>query len=52
MPFSGIKVETVRVPRYRSTFDLAELLESAREELALPASRAIQDFSSWERWQA
>ena len=33
MPFSGIKVETVRVPRYRSTFDLAELLESAREEL-------------------
>jgi hypothetical protein len=35
VPFSGIKVETVRVPRYRSTFDLAELLESAREELAL-----------------
>jgi hypothetical protein len=34
LPFSGIKVETVRVPRYRSTFDLAELLESAREELA------------------
>jgi hypothetical protein len=34
MPFSGIKVETVRVPRYRSSFDLAELLESAREELA------------------
>ena len=34
MPFSGIKVETVRAPRYRSTFDLAELLESVREELA------------------
>ncbi len=34
VPFSGIKVETVRVPRYRSTFDLAELLENAREELA------------------
>jgi hypothetical protein len=33
-PFAGIKVETVRVSRYRSTFDLAELLESAREELA------------------
>ena len=33
VPFSGIKVETVRVPRYRSTFDLAELLENAREEL-------------------
>jgi integrase len=34
VPFSGIKVETARVPRYRSTFDLAELLDSAREELA------------------
>ena len=32
--FSGIKVETVRVPRYRSIFDMAELLENAREELA------------------
>jgi hypothetical protein len=34
LPFSGITVETVHVPRYRSTFNLAELLESAREELA------------------
>jgi hypothetical protein len=34
LPFSGVKVETVPAPRYRSTFDLAELLESAREELA------------------
>jgi hypothetical protein len=34
LPFSGIKAETVRVSRYRSTFELAELLESAREELA------------------
>jgi hypothetical protein len=34
LPFSGIKVETVRVPRYRSTLDLAELLKSAREDLA------------------
>ena len=25
LPFSGIKVETVRVPRYRSTFDVAML---------------------------
>jgi integrase len=33
-PFVGVKAETVRVPRYRSTFNLAELLESAREELA------------------
>ena len=36
LPFNGIKAEAVRVPRYRSTFDLAELLESAREELARP----------------
>ena len=34
LPFSGIKVETVRVPRYRATFDMVELLESARQELA------------------
>jgi site-specific recombinase XerD len=34
LPFVGVKVEYVRVPRYRSTFDMASLLESAREELA------------------
>jgi hypothetical protein len=34
IPFHGIKVEKVRVPRYRSGFDIAMLLESAREELA------------------
>jgi hypothetical protein len=34
VPFNGIKAECVRVARYRSTFNLAELLESAREELA------------------
>ena len=34
LPFSGIKVETVRVPRYRATFDMVGLLESARQELA------------------
>jgi hypothetical protein len=33
-PFIGVKAETVRAPRYRSSFNLAELLESAREELA------------------
>ena len=33
LPFKGVKVEYVRVPRYRSTFDMATLLESAREEL-------------------
>ena len=34
LPFSGIKVETVHGPRYRATFDMVELLESARQELA------------------
>ena len=34
LPFNGVKVETVRVPRYRATFDMVELLESARQELA------------------
>jgi integrase len=34
LPFAGVKAESVRVSRYRSTFDLVELLESAREELA------------------
>jgi hypothetical protein len=34
LPFAGIKAETVRVPRYRSTFDVVALLEDARAELA------------------
>jgi hypothetical protein len=34
VPFSGVKVEYVRVPRYRSSFDMATLLENARQELA------------------
>jgi Phage integrase family len=34
VPFNGVKVEYVRVPRYRSSFDMAALLESARQELA------------------
>ena len=34
MPFSEVKVERVRVTRYRSTFDMTTLLESARTELA------------------
>ena len=34
LPFSGVKVETVYGPRYRATFDMVELLERARTELA------------------
>lgn len=44
LPFSGIKAETVRVSRYRSSFDLAELLESAREELAAPRPEEYKIF--------
>ena len=35
LPFRGVKVETVHGPRYRATFDMVELLESARHELAV-----------------
>jgi hypothetical protein len=51
LPFSGIKVETVRVSRYRSTFNLAELLESARESWP-PPGRSNTKFFSWARWRA
>jgi integrase len=34
VPFRGVKVEKVRVPRYRSTFHMVRLLEDARTELA------------------
>jgi hypothetical protein len=34
LPFHGVKVERVHGPRYRATFDMVELLESARDELA------------------
>jgi hypothetical protein len=35
LPFAGIKVESAPMPRYRATFNLVELLEAARQELAL-----------------
>jgi len=44
VPFSGVKVEYVRVPRYRSTFDMATLLESAREELATSKPEQFKIF--------
>jgi Phage integrase family len=34
LPFAGVKVEKIRVSRYRATFDMASLIESARNELA------------------
>jgi integrase len=33
-PFAAIKVEAMRVARYRATFEMASLVESARSELA------------------
>ena len=44
LPFSGVKVDYVRVPRYRSTFDMATLLESAREELATSKPEQFKIF--------
>jgi hypothetical protein len=43
-PFAGVKVERVRVPRYRSGFDMASLLESARQELAIAKPEAFKIF--------
>jgi hypothetical protein len=34
LPFAGVKAEAMHAPRYRSTFDMITLLESARDELA------------------
>lgn len=34
LPFIGIKIESAPMPRYRSTFDVVELLEAAQRELA------------------
>jgi integrase len=34
VPFASVKAEGVPPPRYRSTFDIVALVESAREELA------------------
>jgi hypothetical protein len=34
LPFAGVKAERVNVARYRASFDIAVLLDSAREELA------------------
>ena len=44
VPFIGVKAETVRASRYRSTFNLAELLESAREELSASRPEEFKIF--------
>ena len=45
LPFGGVKIEYVRVPRYRSSFDMVALLESARAELATSSPSSAR-FSS------
>ena len=44
LPFAGVKVERVRATRYRSTFDMATLLESARCELATTKPEQFKIF--------
>jgi hypothetical protein len=44
LPFAGVKTEKVRVARYRATFDMAALLESARQELATERSELYKIF--------
>jgi integrase len=34
LPFAGIKIESAPMPRYRSTFEIVELLDAAQRELA------------------
>ena len=44
LPFAGVKAEGVRAPRYRSTFDIVQLLESARAELAAVCPEQFKIF--------
>ena len=44
LPFAGVKVERVRVARYRSSFDMAALLQSARQELATAKPEQFKIF--------
>ena len=44
VPFAGIKVERVRPTRYRSTFDIATLIASAKEELAFAKPEQFKIF--------
>ena len=44
IPFVNVKVERVRATRYRSTFDMATLLESARQELAAEKPEQFKIF--------
>ena len=44
VPFTGIKLERRKSPRYQSTFNVAQLIEDAKSELAEPESEQFKIF--------
>jgi integrase len=44
LPFSGIKLERRKAPRYQSTFNVAQLVEAAKDELAEPEPEQFKIF--------
>ena len=44
VPFASVKAESVAPPRYRSTFDIVALVESAKEELATEQPELFKIF--------
>jgi integrase len=44
VPFASVKAESVQPPRYRSTFDIIALVESAKEELAIAKPELFKIF--------
>ena len=44
IPFASVKAESVPPPRYRSTFDIIALVESAKEELATAKPELFKIF--------
>ena len=44
VPFASVKAESVMPPRYRSTFDIVALVESAKEELATERPELFKIF--------
>lgn len=44
VPFASVKTESVAPPRYRSTFDIIALVESAKEELATERPELFKIF--------
>jgi hypothetical protein len=44
VPFAGIKLERRKAPRYQSTFNVAQLIEDAKSELAEPEAEQFKIF--------